>query len=61
MTRVLTLAGASLLVAALAAPALLPPEPSSGSHGFIVLPPNQTSFSAGAPRESFATSTAPAR
>src|SRR5438477_9306749 len=25
-------------------PALLPPAPSSRSHGFIVWPPNQTSF-----------------
>ena len=41
-------------------PALLPLEPSSRSHGFIVWPPNQTSFSASAPRLSFATSTAPA-
>src|SRR5438876_7251096 len=28
------------------APALLPDEPSSGSQGFIVCPPNQTSLSA---------------
>ncbi len=41
-------------------PALLPPDPSSMSHGFIVWPPNQTSFRARAPRDSFATSTAPA-
>ena len=41
-------------------PALDPDEPSSGSHGFIVCPPNQMSFSASAPRLSFATSTAPA-
>src|SRR5256714_9881368 len=27
-------------------PALLPDEPSSGSHGFFVCPPNQTSLSA---------------
>ena len=37
-----------------------PDAPSSSSHGFIVCPPNQTSFSASAPRLSFATSTAPA-
>ena len=41
-------------------PALEPEEPSSSSHGFIVCPPNQMSFSASAPRLSFATSTAPA-
>src|SRR5580704_17050576 len=41
-------------------PALEPEEPSSSSHGFIVWPPNQISFSASAPRLSFATSTAPA-
>jgi hypothetical protein len=41
-------------------PALLPPEPSSRSHGFIVWPPNQTSFKASAPSESLATRTAPA-
>ena len=41
-------------------PALLPPDPSSRSHGFMVCPPNQTSFNASAPRESFATRTAPA-
>src|SRR5207245_7614867 len=41
-------------------PALDPDAPSSSSHGFIVWPPNQMSFSASAPRESFATSTAPA-
>src|SRR5947207_2583922 len=42
------------------APALLPEDPSSRSQGFIVCPPNQTSFSASDPRLSFATSTAPA-
>src|SRR5580698_8004461 len=31
-------------------PALDPDDPSSGSHGFIVWPPNQLSFSASAPR-----------
>ena len=41
-------------------PALDPDEPSSSSHGFIVWPPNQMSFSASAPRLSLATSTAPA-
>src|ERR1700736_1600830 len=41
-------------------PALEPEEASSGSHGFIVWPPNQISLSASAPRLSFATSTAPA-
>ena len=41
-------------------PALEPDDPSSSSHGFIVCPPNQISFSASAPRLSFATSTAPA-
>src|SRR3954466_10321410 len=41
-------------------PALDPDAPSSSSHGFIVCPPNQMSFSASAPRESLATSTAPA-
>ena len=41
-------------------PALDPDEPSSSSHGFIVCPPNQISFSASAPRLSLATSTAPA-
>jgi len=41
-------------------PALLPLEPSSGSHEFFVSPPNHTSLSASAPRLSFATSTAPA-
>src|SRR5215510_12733359 len=41
-------------------PALDPDAPSSSSHGFIVCPPNQMSFSASAPRLSFATSTAPA-
>src|SRR5690242_17400130 len=41
-------------------PALEPDEPSSSSQGFIVWPPNQTSFNASAPRLSFATSTAPA-
>ena len=41
-------------------PALDPDEPSSSSHGFMVCPPNQMSFSASAPRLSLATSTAPA-
>ena len=41
-------------------PALEPPEPSSRSHGFMVWPPNQTSFKARAPSDSFAMSTAPA-
>ena len=41
-------------------PALEPDAPSSGSHGFIVCPPNQMSLSASAPRESLAMSTAPA-
>src|ERR1019366_3758134 len=41
-------------------PALDPDEPSSSSHGFIVWPPNQMSFSASAPMLSLATSTAPA-
>src|SRR5580658_1826843 len=41
-------------------PALDPDEPSSSSHGFMVCPPNQISFSANAPRLNFATSTAPA-
>ena len=41
-------------------PALLPDAPSSSSQGFMVWPPNQTSFRASAPRLSFATSTAPA-
>ena len=41
-------------------PALEPEEPSSSSHGFMVWPPNQMSFSANAPRLSLATSTAPA-
>ena len=41
-------------------PALLPPDPSSTSQGFIVWPPNHTSFRARAPRLSFATRTAPA-
>ena len=41
-------------------PALDPDAPSSSSHGFIVWPPNQMSFSASAPSESLATSTAPA-
>ena len=38
----------------------IPTTPSSSSHGFIVCPPNQMSFSASAPRLSLATSTAPA-
>jgi hypothetical protein len=41
-------------------PALEPDAPSSGSHGFMVWPPNQMSFSASAPRLSLAISTAPA-
>src|ERR1043166_1262341 len=41
-------------------PALDPDAPSSRSHGFIVWPPNQMSFKASAPSESFATITAPA-
>src|SRR6201997_1255891 len=41
-------------------PALDPEEPSSGSHGFMVWPPNQMSFRASAPRLSLATRTAPA-
>src|SRR5580692_2955650 len=41
-------------------PALEPDAPSSSSHGFTVCPPNQISFSASAPRLSFATSTGPA-
>src|SRR5207249_11745308 len=41
-------------------PALDPEAPSSKSHGFIVWPPNQMSFSASAPSESFANITAPA-
>src|SRR6185369_2506070 len=41
-------------------PALDPDAPSSSSHGFMVWPPNQISFSASAPRLSLATSTAPA-
>src|ERR1700736_4355192 len=41
-------------------PALEPDEPSSGSQGFIVWPPNQMSLRASAPRLSLATSTAPA-
>src|SRR6266513_24022 len=41
-------------------PALEPEDPSSSSHGFIVCPPNQISFSASAPRLRLATSTAPA-
>src|SRR5947209_2990301 len=40
-------------------PALDPEAPSSSNHGFIVWPPNQISFSASAPRLSFATRTAP--
>src|SRR6267154_5070483 len=40
-------------------PALDPDAPSSNSHGFIVWPPNQMSFNARAPSESFAISTAP--
>ena len=41
-------------------PALDPDAPSSSSHGFIVWPPNQMSFSASAPSDSLAISTAPA-
>src|SRR5436189_1945257 len=41
-------------------PALDPDAPSSSSQGFIVWPPNQMSFSANAPSESFASNTAPA-
>src|SRR5262249_4737317 len=41
-------------------PALEPDDPSSRSHGFMVCPPNQMSFSANAPRLNFATRTAPA-
>src|SRR4051812_36990258 len=41
-------------------PALDPDDPSSGSQGFIVCPPNQMSLSASAPMLSLATSTAPA-
>src|SRR6202161_65608 len=41
-------------------PALEPDEPSSGSQGFTVCPPNQMSFSASAPRLTSTTSTAPA-
>jgi hypothetical protein len=41
-------------------PALDPDDPSSGSQGFIVYPPNHMSFNASAPRLSFAISTAPA-
>ena len=41
-------------------PALEPDAPSSSSHGFIVCPPNQMSFSASAPMLSFAMRTAPA-
>src|SRR5437762_8016523 len=41
-------------------PALEPDAPSSSNHGFTVWPPNQMSFSARAPRLSFARSTAPA-
>src|SRR2546430_17249157 len=41
-------------------PALEPDAPSSSNHGFAVWPPNQMSFSARAPRLSFARSTAPA-
>ena len=41
-------------------PALLPPEPSSRSHGFIVWPPNQMSFKASAPSDSLPSRTAPA-
>src|ERR671921_2611923 len=41
-------------------PALDPDAPSSRSQGFIVWPPNQMSFSASAPSESFASNTAPA-
>ena len=48
--------------AAVAAPGpqLEPDAPSSGSHGFMVWPPNQMSLSASAPRLSLAIRTAPA-
>ena len=41
-------------------PAEEPDAPSSVFHGFTVWPPNQMSFNASAPSESFATRTAPA-
>src|SRR5438552_1836410 len=41
-------------------PALDPDAPSSKTHGFIVWPPNQISFSASAPSDNFAIRTAPA-
>jgi hypothetical protein len=41
-------------------PALEPEAPSSSSQGFMVCPPNQMSFSARAPRLSFAIRIAPA-
>src|SRR6267154_6777646 len=41
-------------------PALDPDAPSSNNQGFIVWPPNQMSFKASAPSESFAINTAPA-
>jgi hypothetical protein len=47
-------------VVAAPGPALEPEAPSSGSHGFIVCPPNQMSFSASAPILSFAMRIAPA-
>jgi hypothetical protein len=43
-----------------AEPAEEPLDPCSRFHGFFVVPPNQTSPQASAPRLSFATSTAPA-
>ena len=46
---------------AAAEPAEEPLEPSSRFHGFLVIPPNQTSPIASSPSDSFATSTAPAR
>ena len=45
---------------AAAGPADEPLEPCSRFQGFLVLPPNQTSPQARAPRVSLATSTAPA-
>src|SRR5205085_3611029 len=50
---------ASAAAVAAPGPALDPDAPSSGSHGFIVCPPNQMSLSASAPSESFASITAP--
>src|ERR1017187_1110539 len=42
-------------------PALDPDDPSSSSHGFMVWPPNQMSFSASAPKLSLAPNSACAR